>query len=248
MLCYGATNFEPWGLHTRRREFIARLGAADVYAAVPRLARAQQGTRVRRLAILVSGDDNQVMVANYAMFRDELAKLGWVEGRNLQIDLRFAGGNVDRMRANAAELVGLAPDVILAPGPNVRIVQRQTQTIPIVTAFANDLFASGLVKNLAHPEGNTTGVTNLFAPIAGKWVELLKEAVLRMERVGHVHPELMEETLSRYIEQASQVLGIRLTDIPFRKVEDLERGINAFAAESNGGLVITTLDSCFENP
>jgi putative tryptophan/tyrosine transport system substrate-binding protein len=236
----------------RRRDFIARLGAAGTYAAVPRPARAQQDTRVRRLAILVSGDDSQQVVTNYGLFRDELANLGWVEGRNLHIDLRWARGDVDRMRAYAAELVGLAPDVILAPGPPpfVRIVQRQTQTIPIVTAFANDVFASGLVKNLAHPEGNITGVTNLFAPIAGKWVELLKEAVPRMERVGYVHNyalnqetlELNQETLTRYIEQASRVLGIRMSDIPFRNAVDLARGINAFAAEPNGGLVISAGD------
>jgi putative tryptophan/tyrosine transport system substrate-binding protein len=226
-----------------RREFIARLGAAGAYAAGPRLALAQQGTRVRRLAILVAGDANQVTVTNYAMFRDELAKLGWVEGRNLRIDVRYARGDVDRMRADAAELVGLAPDVILAPGAGmVRIVQRQTQTTPIVTAFANDVFASGLVKNLAHPEGNITGVTNLFAPVAGKWVELLKEAVPRIERVGYVHPVLNQDTLSRYIDQASRVLGIRMTDIPYRNAVDLERGISAFAAEPNGGLVITALE------
>jgi ABC transporter substrate binding protein len=170
----------------RRREFIAGLGAAGGYAAVPRLTLAQQGTGMRRVAMLTNQDEppqNTLL----ATFQNELAMRGWVAGRNLQIDVRYGRGDVDRMRANAAELVGLAPDVIVANGaPMVTIVQQQTQTIPIVIAFAGDVFAYGLVKNLAHPEGNTTGVTNLFAPIAGKWVELLKEAVPRVERVGYI--------------------------------------------------------------
>jgi putative tryptophan/tyrosine transport system substrate-binding protein len=234
---------EPTELQMKRREFIAGLGVAGAYAAVPCLARAQQGPRMWRLAILVAGEENQVVAILVAAFRNELAKLGWVEGRNLQIDVRYGQGDVDRMRANAAELVGLAPDVIFSGGASMAaIVQQQTQTIPIVTAFANDMLASGLVKNLAHPEGNTTGVTNLFAPIAGKWVELLKEAVPWMERLGYLYNlEPYQEEFSRYIEQASRVLGIRMTDIPFHNAVDLARGINAFAAEPNGGLVISPL-------
>jgi putative tryptophan/tyrosine transport system substrate-binding protein len=171
---------------------------------------------VRRLAILVSGDENLSTTANFIVFRNELARLGWAEGRNLQIDLRFAGGNVDRMRANAAELVGLAPDVILAPGALVRLVQQQTQTIPIVLAFAGDVFASGLVKNLAHPEGNITGITNFFISTIGKWVELLKEAVPRIERVAYIYdPEFQIGTLWRNeLEKTSRALAIRTTAYP----------------------------------
>jgi ABC-type uncharacterized transport system substrate-binding protein len=126
----------------RRREFIARLGAAGAYAAVPRFAHAQQSTRTRRVAILAAGDEDQATTAIVAMFRNEWARLGWAEGRNLQIDVRFGHGDVDRIRANAAELVGLAPDVIVASGIAVRVLQQQTQTIPIVLAFAGDVWQS----------------------------------------------------------------------------------------------------------
>jgi putative tryptophan/tyrosine transport system substrate-binding protein len=225
----------------RRREFIARLGAVGTYAAVPRPVRAQQGTRVRRVAVLGPQYENQPQTeANGVIFRNELAKLGWVEGRNLQFDVRYGRGDVDRMRANAAELVGLAPDVIVASFATVvRMVQQQTKTIPIVISFAGDVFANGLVKNLAHPEGNTTGVTNSFEAVRGKLVELLKEAIPRVERVGYIYnPELLNQISRGPIEQASGVLGIRMTDIPYRNSVDLERGISGFAAEPNGGLVI----------
>jgi putative tryptophan/tyrosine transport system substrate-binding protein len=121
--------------HTKRREFIAGICAAGACATVPRLARAQQDTRVRRGAILQQQGDVQPLTTAIAAIRNELAKLGWVEGRNLQTDVRFGQGDVGRMRANAAELIGLAPDVIVAMGTTMTaIVQQQTQTIPIVFA------------------------------------------------------------------------------------------------------------------
>jgi putative tryptophan/tyrosine transport system substrate-binding protein len=222
----------------RRREFIARLGAAGVCAAVPRVARAQQGTRVRRVAVLAAGAED---TTSLTIFRNELAKLGWVEGRNLRIDYRIAGGNVDRMRAIAVELIGLGPDVIAIGGaPMVRVAQQQTQTIPIIVAQGGDLLVNGLVKNLAHPEGNTTGVTNLFASIAGKWVELLKAAVPQVQRVALVQGQSdspFSDFLSN-VEEASRALGLQATEIHFRNSLELARGIDAFAARPDGGLVI----------
>jgi putative tryptophan/tyrosine transport system substrate-binding protein len=134
----------------KRREFIAGLGGA---AAWPLAAGAQQDTRVRRVAMLGPQYENQPQTeANGVIFRNEFAKLGWVEGRNLQFDVRYGRGDVDRMRANPAELVGLAPDVIVASAESaVRIAQQQTKTIPIVIAFSGDVFANGFVTNLAHP-------------------------------------------------------------------------------------------------
>jgi putative tryptophan/tyrosine transport system substrate-binding protein len=153
------------------------------------------------------------------------------------------------MRANAIELIGLAPDLIAVNGTAVWVLQQQTRTIPIVVAWSGDVFANGLVKNLAHPEGNITGVTNYFRSTVGKWVELLKEAVPRLERVGFIYnPELeqlpssvepySQQTPAPEVEKASQVLAVRTTAIPFRSAVDLVRGIDAFAAEPDGGLVI----------
>jgi putative tryptophan/tyrosine transport system substrate-binding protein len=117
----------------RRRDFIARLSAAGAFAAVPGFARAQQGTRVPRVAVLMQVVNSPRGTALQAMLRNDLAKLGWVEGRNLQIDLRFADNDPDRMPANATEVIGLAPDVIVVNGNAiVRMVQQRTQTIPIV--------------------------------------------------------------------------------------------------------------------
>jgi putative tryptophan/tyrosine transport system substrate-binding protein len=226
----------------RRREFIAGLGAAGACATAPRLARAQQDTRVRRLISLGQQSENQTQTEiNGVRFRNELATLGWVEGRNLQIDVRYGRGDVDRMRANAAEVVVLAPDVIVASGPSmVRIAQQQTKTIPIVISFAGDVFANGLVKNLAHPEGNTTGITGRFQSMAGKWVELLKEAVPQVERVGYIHDPEFEPSrgVPEEIEKASRVLAVRTTAIAFHDAVDLVHGIDAFAAEPDGGLLI----------
>jgi putative ABC transport system substrate-binding protein len=131
------------------------------------------------------GDDAPNLVA---VLREDLAKLGWAEGRNLRLDFRFGANDEARIRAYAAELVGLAPDVIVSSGAGAtRAVQEQPQMIPIVILGAGDVFANGFVKDIAHPEGNTTGISNLFNSIGSKWVELLKEAVPQLKRVGYIY-------------------------------------------------------------
>ena len=168
----------------RRRDFITGLGST---AAWPVVARAQQGERMRRVGFLTVVDDTGN--PNLAFFlREELAKLGWAEGRNLRLEVRFGANDEDRIHAYAAELVGLAPDVIVSSGAAAtRAVQEQTQMIPIVIMGAGDIFTNGFVKDLAHPEGNTTGISNLFNSIGSKWVELLKEAVPQLKRVGYIY-------------------------------------------------------------
>jgi putative tryptophan/tyrosine transport system substrate-binding protein len=153
----------------RRREFVGLVGGA---AAWPLAAGAQQRERMRRIGLLTSTTENELGQGQIAAFRDGLAKLGWIEGRNLRIDLRFTGNDVDRSRAYAAELVSLAPDAIFTNGGvTTRAVQQQTQTIPIVFAAAGDVLINGIVKNIARPENNTTGVTNIYSSVAGKWLE-----------------------------------------------------------------------------
>jgi putative ABC transport system substrate-binding protein len=139
----------------RRRDFIAGLGGA---AAWPLAARAQQGDRVRRIGVLMPGDENDVAKSNVAAFTQALAGLGWTDGRNVRMDVRWAGGDINRMRALAQELVGLQPDIIVTNGgPAIVAVQRQTRTIPIVFAVGVDPVAIGLVPGLNRPGGNVTG-------------------------------------------------------------------------------------------
>jgi putative ABC transport system substrate-binding protein len=155
----------------RRRDFIAALGGA---AAWPFVARAQQGDRMRRVGVLMAGDENDP--EGLSGFTQGLAELGWTEGRNMRMDVRWATGSVDRMRMFAKELVGLQPDVILTSNtPVTAALQRETRTIPIVFAGVGDPVASGFVAGLPRPGGNITGFTSQEASLAGKWLGLLTE-------------------------------------------------------------------------
>ena len=162
-------------IRLRRREFIVGLGGA---AAWPLAARAQQGNRVRRIGVLMPGDENDPDgKRRYSAFTQALADLGWTDGRNVRIDLRYAGGDANRMPALAQELVGLQPDIILASGGTVTVaLQRETpRTIPIVFVNVGDAVASGIVARLDRPSGNITGFATLEASLGGKWLELLSE-------------------------------------------------------------------------
>jgi len=174
------------------------------------------------------------------LFREGLAKLGWVEGRNLRIDLRFGAADPAGTRASAAELASRDPDVIVTHGgASTRAMQQQTQTIPIVFASVADPVVSGIVKDLARPEGNTTGVTNLYVSIAGKWLELLKEAAPRVERVGLLYnPDEGSSSFFPSMEEAARVSGVQAISMPYRNAVDLVRAIDAFATEPNGGLIV----------
>jgi len=228
----------------RRRDFIAATGSAVASSiAWPLAARAQQARRVRRVGLLTPDTENDLRVRTaIAAFRDGLEKLGWVEGRNLRLDLRFGGADGDLFQAYAAELASLAPDVIVTGGQQAtRAVQRQTQTIPIVIAAAGDVLANGLVRNIARPEGNTTGLTNRVDSLGGKSVELLKQAVPRVERLGLIYnAQLLPEDSSQFppIEEAARVFSIQAIRIPYRNAVELVHGIDAFAAVPNGGLTI----------
>ena len=160
----------------KRRAFFAALGGA---AALPFAAHAQQAERLRRVGVLIAFPENHPYAQAFvAAVTQALRQLGWVEGKNLRTDYRFAAGDPALFKAYAAELVGLAPDAILAStAPALAALQQQTRTIPIVFVVVPDPVGRGLVTSLARPGGNITGFASYDAAIIGKWVQLLKEAV-----------------------------------------------------------------------
>ena len=169
-------------IRLRRREFIAGLGGA---AAWPLAAQAQQGDRVRRIGVLMGGDENEPEVKlRLSAFTQALADLGWTDGRNVRMDLRWGGGDADRIRALAQELVRLQPDVFLASAAATRALQLETRTIPIVLAGGADPVASGIVARLDRPSGNITGFAATEASLGGKWLELLSEIAPGLKRAA----------------------------------------------------------------
>jgi putative tryptophan/tyrosine transport system substrate-binding protein len=218
----------------RRREFSAGLGGA---AAWPLAARAQQ--RERRVGVLTFGAEaDDVSLTFLRQLREQLQKLGWIEGRNLRLDVRFGGGDVNRTRVDATEMVNVAPDVVVTVyGLAALAMQQETMTIPIVIYGAGDVYENGLVKNLARPEGNITGVTNAFGSLGGKWIQLLKEIAPQVKRVAVLF--LTGGALTGYrtsIDTAGQSVGVQVEWIPVSDAASVKAGIERFAAEPNGGL------------
>jgi ABC-type uncharacterized transport system substrate-binding protein len=229
----------------QRREFITLLGGTA--AAWPLAARAQQDGRVRRIAALLGEAPTERASASFPAFREAIAKLGWIEGRNLRIDLRAGASDPNQIRAAAAELVGLAPDAIVTSTvAATRAMQQQTQSIPIIfTGVGGDPVAARIVESIARPEGNTTGFTNLFNSISGKWMELLKEAAPRVARVALIfNPAFSIGALTggdgyiAHAEAAAPALGVQLIKMPVRNDLELARAIDAFGGEQNGGLLV----------
>src|SRR5215471_11350110 len=168
----------------KRREFITLLGGAAI--AWPLAARAQQGNRIRRIAVLMPWDENNPEPKRrVSAFTQALADLGWTDGRNMRMDLRWAGGDINRIRALAQELVSLQPDIILANStPATVALQRETRTIPIIFGMVADPVASGIVAKLNQPGGNVTGFAAFEATLGGKWLELLSEIAPGLKRAA----------------------------------------------------------------
>jgi putative tryptophan/tyrosine transport system substrate-binding protein len=219
----------------RRRNFITVLGAA---AAWPIVAHAQQAERVRRVGVLsfaAESDPNSQLLRKMG---EELGKLGWVEGRNLRLDYRFAAGDLNRTRVFAADLVRLAPDVIVARfGVAASALQTETRIIPIVLFGAGDPIQGGVVKSATHPEGNITGFGSTFASLGSKWLELLKETAPSVTRVGFL-PINPNTSYRAVIEAVAPSLGMQVVTIPICGVAELPAAIRGFAAEPNGGLIV----------
>jgi putative ABC transport system substrate-binding protein len=223
----------------RRREFVAGLGGA---AAWPVVARAQT-ERVRLVGVLFGGDATSLFLTP---FREEMAKLGWVEGRNLRIDYRESAGDPALIAANAEALVNLHPDVIVpVGGPAIRAVETRTQIIPIVFGGGGDAVDNRFATSVARPVGNVTGFANVVTSLGGKWLELLKEAVPHINRVASIFtPDesagpLPKSPMQAAIDGAAAQLAILLIRMPLRDPVETERAISAFAAEPNGGLLLT---------
>ncbi len=226
----------------RRRQFITLVGCAA--ATWPLTARAQQSGRVRRVAVLIGNAETEVRV-RYQPFVETLARLGWREGGNLRIDYRWTDNMPDRADAEARELIAMAPDVIYAaPGPAVEAVQKLTSTIPIVFETSTDPVAAGYVQSYARPGGNLTGFADFEASLNTKWLQLLKDAAPTVERVAVLHPAISILARARRdfaeAEAAASALGVTAVDAPFEDdPTSIERVIDAFGREPNGGLIVT---------
>jgi putative ABC transport system substrate-binding protein len=202
---------------------------------------AQQPERVRRVGVLMGGaEDDPEFEARLAAFRQALEKLGWAEGRTARIDYRFAAADPTLARKYAAELVGMAPDVILANSPLVlRALHAQTSTIPIVFALIVDPVGEGFIKSLAQPGGNITGFS-LEYQLSGKWLELLKEVAPNVGQVVAInHSENVKGAgYLRALESAAQVADVRLIAAHVHDAADIERAISTMARQSNGSLIM----------
>jgi putative ABC transport system substrate-binding protein len=223
----------------RRRQFIAGLGSA---AAWPVVARAQQGERVRRIGVLLVGDENDpISKTPVSAFIQALADLGWTDSRNVRMDVRWFSDDVNRIRALAQELVGLQPDIIVTIStPATAAVQRETRTIPIVFAIVSDPVASGFVPRLDRPGGNITGFANLEAAMGGKWVELLSEIAPGLKRAAIMfNPDTSPASVYMpSFETAARSLKVEPIIAPVHGDAEIETAIIAFGREPGGGLVV----------
>jgi putative ABC transport system substrate-binding protein len=225
----------------RRREFITLLcGAA---AAWPLAARAQQGERVRRIGVLMTlAADDPEGQARLRAFVQGLQELGWTDGRNVRLDYRWPAGDAERIRRQAAELVALAPDVILAGGGAVvPSLLQATRTVPIVFTQTPDPVGAGFVDSLARPGGNATGFTLYEYGISPKWLELLKEIAPRVTRAAIVRDAAIASGIGQWgaIQTAAPSFGEDVSSVNMHDVGEIERVVAAFARSPNGGLIVT---------
>jgi putative ABC transport system substrate-binding protein len=222
-----------------RREFITLLGGA---AAWPLAARAQQPDGVRRIGVLMStAADDPVAKTRGAAFLQGLQQLGWTEGNNVRIDYRWGAGDADRIRRYAAELIELAPEVILASSaPSVASLLQATRTVPIVFAAVTDPVGAGYVDSLARPGGNATGFISFEYGLSGKWLELLKEIAPRVTRAAILRdPATTGMGQFGAIQSVAPSVGVEVSPVNMRDAGELERAVAAFARVANGGLIVT---------
>jgi putative ABC transport system substrate-binding protein len=227
----------------RRRDFMALLGGAAV--AWPLAARAQQPERMRRIGVLMSlAESDPEAQARVAAFRKGLQTLGWADGRNVRIDIRWAASDAALMQRFAKELIALQPDLVLSHNtPTTASLLQQTRTIPIVFVVVSDPVGSGFVASFPRPGGNLTGFTNIEPTMAGKWLELLKEIAPSVARVALLFNPATAPYAEYYLgpfKAAAASLALEMIAAPVRDTSELESAIAAQARAPNGGLVVMT--------
>jgi putative ABC transport system substrate-binding protein len=224
----------------RRREFITLLGGAA--AVWPLTARAQQ-REIRRIGVLMAlASDDPEGQARLAAFAQGLQQSGWTVGQNVRVDYRWSGGNADNMRKYAAELVALAPDVILAHSSQaVAPLLQATRTVPIVFTAVSDPVGAGYVDSLARPGGNATGFLVWEYSIAGKWLELLKEIAPRVTRAAVLRDPAIASGIGQFgaVQIVAPSLGVQVSPVDVHDAGEIERAVTAFARGLNGGLIVT---------
>ena len=226
----------------RRRDFLGVVSGAVV--AGPIAVRAQQSERVRFIGMLnaLESDDPEAQ-ARAAVFEQALRQLGWVVGRNLKIEIRQIGDDADRGRSDAAELVALAPDVILTIGSAaVGPLQQATRTVPIVFVNAPDPVGAGFVQSMARPGGNITGFSNFEYSMSGKWAELLKQIAPNVTRALVFRDPATAAGIGQFaaVRSVAQNLGIELTPVNVRDTDEIERSVAAFTRSGSGGMIVTS--------
>jgi ABC-type uncharacterized transport system substrate-binding protein len=224
----------------KRREFITLFGGA---AAWPLAAHSQQPERMRRIGVLNTlAADDAVAQARHGAFLQGLQQSGWTIGRNVQVDARWAAADADRLRRYAAELVAVAPDVILASGnAGVAPLLQATRTVPIVFVIVPDPVGAGFVDSLARPGGNATGFIAFEYGLSAKWLELLKQIAPRVERAAVIRDPALASGPGQFaaIQSMAPSLGVEVSPVNVRDAAEIERAIAAFARAANGGLVVT---------
>src|SRR3974377_2547944 len=224
----------------RRREFLGILGCA---AAWPIASKAQPTERTRVVGVLeILGPDDPEAKTRSEVFAQTLQQLGWAVGRDLKIEIRQVGGDRDRLRRYAAELIALTPDVIVSVGSvTVAPLQQATRTIPIVFVNVPDPIGAGFVQSMAHPGGNITGFLNFEYSMSGKWAELLKQIAPNVTRALVFRDPTTAAGIGQFgaIRSVAQPLGVELTPLNVRDTDEIERNVTAFARSGDGGMIIT---------
>jgi putative tryptophan/tyrosine transport system substrate-binding protein len=233
----------------KRREFITLLGGSAV--TYPFVAQAQQTERTRRIGLLTNlAEADPEGQARIMAFLQSLQQLGLTDGRNVKIDIRWGAGNPERLRKFAAELIALAPDVILVTGSaTVAPLLQATRTVPIVFVNVADPVGAGIVDSLAKPGGNATGFTLYEYSTSGKWLELLKEIAPGVTRAGVIRDPAEPSATGQFaaIQSVAPSFGVEVVAINARDAPDIERGITAFSRTSTGGLIVVVGASTTSN-